>query len=122
MNEQLIQQVVLAMARGLLSSDDFGRRCLYCSYRDEYYEEKIAHDEECPILLARRILREQGTPLYRYTIEWTRHWQRGVYRGRGSFYELTEDEALTQAKADAPTQYSGTFTLSDFTVTRCCEV
>lgn len=74
MDERIIM-VLKAIAYGDVQQDDCGCNCHYCN-GDEIYDwhniiiDHIAHEPTCPIMLARDILREQGTPLKVYNVSW----------------------------------------------------
>lgn len=77
-SEEMIAHIVQEVASGAVCSGEMGQECLYCNgpegkySKHEYaieagnYTERIFHDPDCIILLARKVLREQGTPLNVY--------------------------------------------------------
>jgi len=76
--QEEIAYIVEQVAMGFVPSDDMGYECVHCNsteipYGDNRkivadYEEPVTHEPNCAILVARRILREQGTPINIYHI------------------------------------------------------
>lgn len=76
--EETITTILLAVAQGEVPCFEMGYECLYCHAEGgkprEYaikvgdYVERVKHSPNCPIVLARQILREQGTPLNIYKV------------------------------------------------------
>lgn len=74
--------VLVAMAKGSLPEDDFGCQCLYCDasqweiprtpHKLEDTNADLHHKPDCPINVARILLKERGTPInvYKVTYEW----------------------------------------------------
>jgi hypothetical protein len=70
MDERLLS-IVKAMALGPICSDDWSSVCLHCdSDEDDRTLEflSIRHKPGCPVLLARAIMKEQGTPVNIYKV------------------------------------------------------
>lgn len=74
MDERIVK-ILREMAYGEVQQDDCGCTCHYCN-GDEIYDwhsiliDHIAHESTCPIILARDVLRERGTPLKVYNVTW----------------------------------------------------
>ena len=69
--DERILTILKEVARGETCCDDMASSCLYCSGDENYSSERIEdinHKPECPIMLARAILREMGTPLCLYKV------------------------------------------------------
>lgn len=73
MLDERIITILKEVAYGEVQTDDMGNECLYCN-GDEIYDwhniriDKVEHKPDCPIMLARDILREMGTPLQVYNV------------------------------------------------------
>lgn len=73
--DERILRILKEVAYGEVETDDMGSQCLYCN-GDEIYDwhnpriDKVAHEPTCPIILARDVLREMGTPLKVYDLRW----------------------------------------------------
>lgn len=76
--DKIIDQILLQVAQGEVCSGEMCEECLFCGAQDtgyfEYaikvndYYERVKHKSDCAILLARKVLREQGTPLNIYLL------------------------------------------------------
>ena len=55
MLEMALRVIVRAPDAGICS-DDIGRHCLYCAWRDEDYEAEPRHEAQCPIEIARGLM------------------------------------------------------------------
>ncbi len=73
--DERILAILKAVARGESICYDASCECLYCPGNENYSNERIDsinHKPECPILLARAILRETGAPLKFYRVTYDR--------------------------------------------------
>lgn len=67
-------KVIKAMAMGYLAEYDSGYECVHCNAsatkerKDIEIEGEIYHNPGCPVLLARQILHDAGTPMNIYKI------------------------------------------------------
>ncbi len=72
--DERILTIVKAMAMGYLAEDDQGWTCLHCNIaatsqelrKDIEVGEEIQHKPDCPVMLARQWLRDNGTPMNIY--------------------------------------------------------
>jgi len=74
MDERIVT-ILKEVARGETCCYDMGCECLYCPGDENFSPDRIEsinHTPQCPILLARAILREQGTPLCLYKVTYDR--------------------------------------------------
>jgi hypothetical protein len=73
--------VLVAMAKGYLPADDFGSQCAYCYVSEwdchpklpdtfEYIDADLQHKPDCPINVARILLKERGTPVNVYKMRY----------------------------------------------------
>jgi hypothetical protein len=73
--------VLVAMAKGYLPADDFGSQCAYCYVSEwechpvppdnfEYLDADLPHKPDCPINVARILLKEQGAPINVYRMHY----------------------------------------------------
>lgn len=75
MIDERIINVLKEMAYGEVQHNDSGCECHYCN-GNEIYDwhniiiDHIEHETTCPIILARDVLREMGTPLKVYNVSW----------------------------------------------------
>lgn len=61
--------IIKAMAKGPICDNDFcGESCLHCNSTEHDEFSSIRHKPECPVLLARTILKQQGTPINIYKV------------------------------------------------------
>lgn len=70
-NEDVIRRVAL----GPLVYDEFGTRCLFCPWHiDTDYDpmtmKEPHHHAACPIVLARKCMHEQGTPVMLFLVHY----------------------------------------------------
>lgn len=74
MDERVIK-VLKEMAYGEVQHNDSGCECHYCNGNEVYdwhniIIDHIEHEPTCPIILARNVLRDMGTPLKVYNVSW----------------------------------------------------
>jgi hypothetical protein len=77
------QLIVQAMALGPIAGDDMHDWCPHCEATASYDEQKdfkYPHEPSCPVLLARALLREWGTPLRVYEVSCERLWKKTAKR------------------------------------------
>lgn len=90
------------VARGNLYWDgDDEKFCPFCDY-SQWNGQKV-HNQDCPVVLARCILKEQGIPLRLYTISFEQRWAynlHGWFTNKNDVIAYTEEEALTNYKED----------------------
>ncbi len=72
--DERVLTIVRAVALGPVNEDDFEPYCIFCHNQDESMISptdiaRIRHDSDCPVALARTILKEQGTPVSVYQID-----------------------------------------------------
>lgn len=73
--DERILTILKEVARGETCCYDMGSECLYCSGDENYASDRIEsihHKPDCPILLARALLREMGMPLCLYKVTYDR--------------------------------------------------
>lgn len=103
--------VLVAMAKGYLPADDFGSQCAYCYVSEwecrhadgfEYIDADLRHEIDCPINVARILLKEQGTPVnvYRMRYEYCGNPKKKkavwTQAGGGYIIALAPDDAIKE--------------------------
>ena len=77
-----ILTIVNEMAMGYLAEDDQGYTCLHCNAfatskelrKDIELEEELYHKQDCPVILARQWLRDNGMPMKIYKMTGSHHY------------------------------------------------
>lgn len=95
MEDARIRYIVAKMALGETSEDGI---CIY----DEECEGQDTHSFECPVTLARQLLKDNGTPLKMYVIafELLSYFTKEWHRHKTSYVCFSPSEALAQFEED----------------------
>lgn len=78
MDDTRLLSIVKAVALGPVNEDDFEPSCIFCHAQDESMISptdiaRIRHVPDCPVTLARAILKEQGTPVCVYRVDFEKN-------------------------------------------------
>lgn len=71
--DERILAILKTLAYGEIGSNDMGDSvCLYCDFNlyAESDDEQGLHEPDCPVRVARALLKEQGTPICLYRIDY----------------------------------------------------
>ena len=93
--------ILKEVARGELYWDDSDNQyCLFCDY-DRWLTGKKVHNQECPVVRARAILREQGMSLHVYTLtcEYRAANSKRWYTAQAVVIDYSEEEAKARIPA-----------------------
>lgn len=103
--------IIKSMAMGYLAEEEcWGYTCLYCTATAalvrtdvEAELEEIQHDKDCPIVLARQVLRDAGTPMNVYKMRAQRHY---MTTSQGPQWREFTGYTLAISEQDAIKNYS----------------
>jgi hypothetical protein len=73
MDERILTILKEVAQERTLDNDGMNLECVFCSGDCDYTVDRIddiAHQADCPTILARTVLRESGTPLQAYCVEY----------------------------------------------------
>jgi hypothetical protein len=104
------EQIILEMAIGPLAESEESCYCVYCNHapltKKLVYTEEIdwIHEQMCPVVRARRILAQRGTPLNIYKIDG----EFSLYRdAKGDHWYEYHSHGLETLQVRAVQRYSG---------------
>ncbi len=98
MSERLYK-IVRMVAYGELVAGEMVEECPHCTYERRYGDEEPIHTPDCIVPLARAEMKELGTPLKKYRVEYESAW-RDYPSGSASSFQLPF--AFAPELADTP--------------------